>query len=78
MFASWHLYTLNEFTSLWPTVLHPRVLKELTEELLELLSIKFLKPLRVGEVPVDGKMTTLSVSSKSAKEGTWGITVQST
>ena len=55
-----------EFKSPGPDEQHPRVLKELAEELSEPLSIIFLKSWEMGEVPV------LSLSSKRAKKNNLG------
>ena len=42
-----HLISLNEFKSPGPDELHPRVIKELAEELSEPLSIIFAKPRKI-------------------------------
>ena len=64
-----HLTTLNKFRSPGPDERHPRLLKELTEELSEQLSIIFLKSWEMGEVPEGegiGGGLMLSLSSKRA------------
>ena len=48
-----HLIFLNEFKSPGPDELHPRVIKELAEELSEPLSIIFAESWKMGEVPDD-------------------------
>ena len=59
---------MNEFRSLGPHELHPRVLKELAEELPEPLSIIFLKSWEMGEVPDDWRIANVVHIYKKGKK----------
>ena len=63
-----HLITLNEFKSPGPDELHPRVIKELAEELSEPLSIIFEKSWRTGEVPDDWRRANVVPIFKKGKK----------
>ena len=60
-------FILNEFTYSGPYELHPRILKELAEELSEPLSIIFLKSWEMSEVLEIGEGLMLSLCTKRAK-----------
>ena len=69
-----YLTTLNEFKSPGPDEWHPRVLKELAEELSEPLSIIFLKSWESGEVPEDWRRANVvPIFKKGKKKGTWEL-----
>ena len=72
-----HLISLNKFKSPVPDELHPRVIKELVEELSEPLSIIFAESGRQVKCRTTGGELTLSLSSKRAKRRNLGTTDQS-
>ena len=59
--------TLNEFKSPGPDELHPRMLKELAEEISEPLAIIFEKSYRTGEVPIDWRRANVVPIFKRGK-----------
>ena len=63
-----HLISLNEFRSPGPDELHPRVIKELEEELSEPLSIIFVKSWKTGEVPDDWRRANVVHIFKKGKK----------
>ena len=63
-----HLISLNEFKSPGHNELHPRVIKELVEELSEPLSIIFVKSWKTGEVPDDWRRANVPIFKKHKKE----------
>ena len=70
---------MNEFKSPGPDELHLRVLKELAEELSELLSTIFLKTWERGEVPGDWRRANVvSIFKKVKKRGTWELQASQT
>ena len=64
-----HLMRLDEYKSLGPDVVRPRVLKELAEVVAELLSIIFEKLWLSGEVPDDWRKGYVTpIYRKGSKE----------
>ncbi|XP_073499882.1 inaD-like protein isoform X2 [Phyllobates terribilis] len=63
-----YLANINEFKSPGPDELHPRVLKEIVEEILEPLSIIFENSWRTGEVPEDWRRTNVVPIFKKGKK----------
>ncbi|XP_073535227.1 DNA repair protein XRCC4 isoform X2 [Phyllobates terribilis] len=63
-----YLANINEFKSPGPDELHPRVLKEIVEEILEPLSIIFENSWRTGEVPEDWRRANVVPIFKKGKK----------
>ncbi|XP_073532280.1 general transcription factor IIH subunit 3 isoform X1 [Phyllobates terribilis] len=63
-----YLANINEFKSPGPDELHPRVLKEIIEEILEPLSIIFENSWRTGEVPEDWRRANVVPIFKKGKK----------
>ncbi|XP_073524210.1 uncharacterized protein [Phyllobates terribilis] len=63
-----YLAKINEFKSPGPDELHPRVLKEIIEEILEPLSIIFENSWRTGEVPEDWRRANVVPIFKKGKK----------
>lgn len=63
-----YLAALNEFKSLGPDELHPRVLKELAETISEPLAIIFERSWRIGEVPADWRRANVVPIFKKGKK----------
>ncbi|XP_073532607.1 uncharacterized protein C10orf67 homolog, mitochondrial isoform X1 [Phyllobates terribilis] len=63
-----YLANINEFKSPGPDELHPRVLKEIGEEILEPLSIIFENSWRTGEVPEDWRRANVVPIFKKGKK----------
>ena len=63
-----HLISLNEFKSPGPDELHPRVIKELAEELSGPLSIIFAESWKTGEVPDDWRRANVVPIFKKGKK----------
>ncbi|KFQ45312.1 RNA-directed DNA polymerase from mobile element jockey, partial [Nestor notabilis] len=62
-----HLKKLNMHKSMGPDEIHPRVLKELVNEVSKPLSIIFEKSWLAGEVPDDGKKGNVTPIVKKGK-----------
>ncbi|CAJ0926967.1 unnamed protein product [Ranitomeya imitator] len=63
-----HLANINEFKSPGPDELHPRVLKEIAEEIFEPLSIIFENSWRTEEVPEDWRRANVVPIFKKGKK----------
>ncbi|XP_060136500.1 uncharacterized protein LOC132592834 [Zootoca vivipara] len=63
-----YLASLDVFKSPWPDELHPRVLKELAEIILEPLAIIFENSWRTDEVPADWRRANVPIFKKGERE----------
>jgi len=60
---------MNTYKSMGPDGMHPRVLRELADELAKPLSIIFQQSCLTGEVPDDWRIASVTpISKKSQKE----------
>ncbi|PKU41447.1 rna-directed dna polymerase from mobile element hypothetical protein [Limosa lapponica baueri] len=70
------LHHFNAHKSLEQDGIHPRVLRELADVLIELLSILYQQSWLTGEIPVDWRLANVTPIRKRARRRTKGTTVR--